>query len=240
MDCVALYYRHFLCLHVQCRHRARAAIAVARSAADRACALPPGGLITVPVQLAMMGPAHRNGELIADLASQGPRLGKAQMVGVGRSSTAYQARLSGYVLAMILVAQPDGLGRHTAAGRAGSSAGAVGWPAASGRWGDLPFTGSDRVEPDRFSRLRIIQRREPDLETRFDQLRVVGRQGVLRWQVLMRPGGGFIARLQALQFGEQSIPLQCGLVGSQDGTAVVAGRPRRRPLSAWRSARVPV
>ena len=77
----------------------------------------------MPVQFPMMGPAHWNGELIADLSSQGPRLGKAQMVGVSRSSTAYEARLSGYVLAMILVAQPDGLGRHTAAGSTGSVCG---------------------------------------------------------------------------------------------------------------------
>ena len=41
----------------------------------------------------MMDPTYWNGELVADLASQGSGLGEAQMMGVGRRSTADQARL---------------------------------------------------------------------------------------------------------------------------------------------------
>ena len=67
----------------------------------------------------MMDPTDWNGELIADLASQGSGLGEAQMMGVGGRSTADQARLPRHVLAMVLVAHPDGLGRNSAAGRSG-------------------------------------------------------------------------------------------------------------------------
>src|SRR6266566_2078140 len=35
---------------------------------------PPVGLISMPVELSMMEATHRNGELVADLATKGPRL----------------------------------------------------------------------------------------------------------------------------------------------------------------------
>ena len=150
-------------------------------------ALPPGGLVTVPVQLAMMDPTHRNGKLIADLASQGPRLGKAQMVGVCGRSTADQAWLPGHELAMVLVAQPDGLGRNAAASMRAPSAGAG---CSSGcAWRLRSATG---CWPRRFG-LLIVEGRELGLETRFNQLRVGVRQRVLGWQVLMRPDGGLVA-----------------------------------------------
>ena len=69
----------------------------------------------MPVQFPMVDPTHRNRELVADLAAEGPRLGKTQMVGIGRRSAAHQAGLGGNELAVILVAQPDGLGRYPAA-----------------------------------------------------------------------------------------------------------------------------
>ena len=50
----------------------------------------------------------------------------------------------------------------------------------------------------------------------FNQLRVGGRQGVLRWQALMRPGGGIVAGLKDREFAEQAIPMVRGLVGSKD------------------------
>ena len=123
------------------------------------------------VQLAMMGPTHWNGELIADFASQSPRLRKAQMVGVRRRSTTYQARLSGHVLAMILVAQPDGLGRHTAASNADPVC----------RSHRLLRNTRLRLNDFLFARsglggfgfgLLVIKGREPGLKIRFNQLRV--------------------------------------------------------------------
>jgi hypothetical protein len=44
--------------------------------------LPPFGLGTVSVQFAVMYPAQRDRELIADLAAKRPRLGKTQMMSV--------------------------------------------------------------------------------------------------------------------------------------------------------------
>ena len=73
----------------------------------------------MPVQLAVMDAAHRNGELVADLAAERPRLGKAQMVGIGRRAAAHQAGLRGHEFAVVLVAQPNGLGRHVATADAG-------------------------------------------------------------------------------------------------------------------------
>ena len=166
----------------------------------------------------MMDPTDRNGELVADLASQGPRLGEAQMVGVGGRSTAYQARLPRHVLAMVLVAQPDGLGRNPAAGGAGpvgkapSVGGRLQAPVARFAVHQVPVgLGSIVIG------FRIIEGREPGLEARFNQLRVGGRQGVLGWQALMRPGGGIVAGLKDREFAEQAIPLERGLVGSKDG-----------------------
>ena len=82
-------------------------------------ALPPGRLITMSMQLPVMGSTQRNSKLIADLSTQGAGLSKAQMVGVGRRPTTDHAGLPGHELAMVLVAQPDGLGWHPAARRGG-------------------------------------------------------------------------------------------------------------------------
>ena len=68
----------------------------------------------MPMDLTMMRPTHRHGKLIADLAPERADLRKAQVMRIGRCAAAHQARLAGYELAMILVAQPDGLGRNAA------------------------------------------------------------------------------------------------------------------------------
>jgi hypothetical protein len=43
----------------------------------------------MPVQLAMMDTAHRDGELVADFATERAWLGEAQMVGVCGRTAAY-------------------------------------------------------------------------------------------------------------------------------------------------------
>jgi hypothetical protein len=56
--------------------------------------LPPGDLRTMPVQLAVMDPAQRDGELIADLAAERPGLGKTQMMGFrGRAAAQLSAAM---------------------------------------------------------------------------------------------------------------------------------------------------
>src|ERR1700688_3846218 len=72
--------------------------------------LPPCDLLTMPVQRTVMDPAQRDSELVADLAAECARLGKTQMMRVRRRASAHQARLGGYVSAMVLVAQANGLG----------------------------------------------------------------------------------------------------------------------------------
>src|SRR5664280_1349095 len=76
--------------------------------------LPPCRLVAMPVQLAVMDTAYRDGELVADLAAERPRLGKTQMVSIGRGAAAHHAGLGGHEFAVVLVAQPNGLGRHAA------------------------------------------------------------------------------------------------------------------------------
>ena len=58
--------------------------------------IPPRGFIAAAMHLAMMAPTQWNGELIADLAPECQCLGKAQVVGVGGTATADQARLLGH------------------------------------------------------------------------------------------------------------------------------------------------
>src|SRR3984957_18338335 len=82
--------------------------------------LPPRGFVTMPVQLSMVDTAHRDGELVADLAPKRAWLGKAQMVGVCGQTAAHQAGLGGDELAVVLVAQADGLGRYPASAGPGS------------------------------------------------------------------------------------------------------------------------
>ena len=53
-----------------------------------------------------MGPAQRDGELVADLAAHGLGLGMAQMMRIGRPAVAKQARLRRHKPQMISVAPP--------------------------------------------------------------------------------------------------------------------------------------
>src|SRR5947208_2568854 len=79
---------------------------------------PPCGLVTVPMDLAVMHPTDRHGELIADFLAQCAGLRKAQMMWVARCTSAHETGLVRDELAMLLVAQPDGFrGDGPAAGR---------------------------------------------------------------------------------------------------------------------------
>jgi len=68
--------------------------------------LPPGSFIATVMNLAVMAPAQRYRELIADLATDRSALRKAQMVGIRRATTANQARLFGYIFYVIAVTNP--------------------------------------------------------------------------------------------------------------------------------------
>ena len=71
---------------------------------------PPCGFIATAMDLTMVSPAERHGELIADLAAKRPVLGKAQMMGIGWRAAANQTRLLGDKPDVLAVADPVRLG----------------------------------------------------------------------------------------------------------------------------------
>ena len=73
-------------------------------------ALPPRDLLGGAVRLAMVHPAQRHGEFVADLAAECARRGKPQMMRIGRLPAADQAGLPAHELQMLLVAMEHGFG----------------------------------------------------------------------------------------------------------------------------------
>jgi hypothetical protein len=67
------------------------------------------------VNLAVVGAAERDGELVADLAAQRPRLAEAQVMGVGGAATADEAWLLGDELDVGFVADAARLRKAQAA-----------------------------------------------------------------------------------------------------------------------------
>ena len=65
--------------------------------------VPPGVFIAAPMEFAMMEPANRNGELVADLPPHRALLGKFDVMGVRWASPADEARLGGYESQMVAI-----------------------------------------------------------------------------------------------------------------------------------------
>src|SRR5215204_1205484 len=65
---------------------------------------PPTHFVPAAVQLAMMDATQGNGELVANLAPERPRLGKAQVVGITRRAPTDETRLGRDELKVPLVA----------------------------------------------------------------------------------------------------------------------------------------
>ena len=72
---------------------------------------PPVRFLTGAVQFAMVCPAQRDREFVADLLSEPARLRKAKMVRVGRFAAADQAGSFGHKPQMLFVPFPFGLRR---------------------------------------------------------------------------------------------------------------------------------
>ena len=72
-------------------------------------ALPPGALIAAPVQLAMVQPADRDSEAIADLPPHRPLLGKPEVVGVRGAPAADETPLRSHEPEMVAIALPHRL-----------------------------------------------------------------------------------------------------------------------------------
>ena len=105
---------------------------------------PPIGLLPAAVQLAMVTPAQRDSELIADLAPEGRMLCKSQVMRVRGPPAANQARLLGNRFDMIAVADPPRLwdGQHALIDRPVDSRGGR-RPPLSGSPGRLLFWARD-------------------------------------------------------------------------------------------------
>ena len=71
---------------------------------------PPRRLVAIATQFAMMCATDGDRVFVADLSSERAGLGVSKMMRVGRRAAAHDARLAGYKLAMLLVAQANGLG----------------------------------------------------------------------------------------------------------------------------------
>jgi hypothetical protein len=74
---------------------------------DQFCLPATSRLVAPPVKLMVVRTTKRDGELVADAATEGARLGKAQMVRIGRPTTAHEARFARDKSPMLLVAQSD-------------------------------------------------------------------------------------------------------------------------------------
>src|SRR5689334_18828161 len=65
--------------------------------------LPPRGFVHPQMKLAVVQPTERHGELVAHLPAERARLREPKMVSIGRTSSAYEARLRRDECPMILV-----------------------------------------------------------------------------------------------------------------------------------------
>src|SRR5579872_3101700 len=72
-------------------------------------ALPPPALVAAPMQLAVMKPAQRNREAVADFSPHRALFCKFEVVGIRRGSTTNQTGLRGNKLQMMAIALAHGL-----------------------------------------------------------------------------------------------------------------------------------
>ena len=66
--------------------------------------LPPAAFVAAPVQLAMVQPADRHGEPVADLASHRALLCELDVVRIGRNPATDQTWLGGHKFQMVAIA----------------------------------------------------------------------------------------------------------------------------------------
>jgi len=67
-------------------------------------AFPPTGFIAGAMDFVVVGAAERHGELVADLAADSARLGKAKVMGVGRAAATDDAGLLADMAEVIVAA----------------------------------------------------------------------------------------------------------------------------------------
>ena len=159
----------------------------------------------------MMGSAQWHGEFVADLAPERTRLGKPKVMRIGGCAATYEARLAGDKLAVILVAQTDGLWRNAATASVDVRSGCrgrriVSWIVDPG----ITFGRDDlRAGLDGLLRpaikLLVAERRDLGAEANFDRLRVGGCEGVLTREAAVCPSGGLVGRLKRIKLIKKAI-----------------------------------
>ena len=70
--------------------------------------VPPRRFIATAMDLTMVSATERDRELVADFAAERRCLGKAQMMGIGGTAAADEARLLGYRFDVVTVTNPPG------------------------------------------------------------------------------------------------------------------------------------
>ena len=194
--------------------------------------LPPCGLITRAMKLAVMDPANRDGELVAHSVSKRTRLGKREVMRIRRHAATHKTRLPQYELPVVLIAKTDRFAQsadHAAArsllGRRRSFLAGVRL-----RWNSrhevlvgerirrlvrgqtIGRIGRGRPLRD----LAIADRGESSLKPLLDNFGIYRCQGVLGRQISLRPDGRLISGTDSHQFLEQSLPKNCRLFGRKN------------------------
>src|SRR6516164_3182291 len=157
--------------------------------------LPPCGFITVTMNLAMMAPAQRNCELVADLAAERMILRKAQMMGIAWLPRADQTGLLSDKPHVLTVANTPGfgMGQHGFVDRRR-------WPGGP----CLPLTSVRRVG---VLRLAVVNGKAQQLGAKrlLDVFGVGCIEFVFLFEPPMRPFGGRVLAVDVVQFGNHDI-----------------------------------
>ena len=196
--------------------------------------LPPCGLITRAMQLAVMDSANRDSELVAHSASKRARLGKREVMGIRGRAAAHKASLLLHELSMVLIAQAHCFAQSTDHFAAGSLLGhrrnflarvrvrsADGYEVCVGdsirrpvRRQTIGRRGRDR--PVRG--LPIGHRGELRLKPLLDNFGIYRCQGVLGGQISPCPDRRLIRRTDSHQLVEQALPKNGRLFGRKNGS----------------------
>src|SRR5215467_10069159 len=186
--------------------------------------LPPCGLITGAMKLAVMDPANRDSELVAHSVSKCTRLGKREVMRIRRYAATHKTRLPQYELPVLLIAQADRFAQSTDRPVSRSLFGPRrGFPAgvrvrSASKYEVL--VGESKRRPVRrpVRGLAIADRGEPILKPLLDNFGIYRCQGVLGRQISLGPDGRLIRRTDGRQLVEQALTKNCRLLRSENGS----------------------
>src|SRR5262249_45132511 len=169
--------------------------------------LPPCGLITGAMKLAVMDPANRDSELVAHSVSKRTRLGKREVMRIRRQAAAHKTRLPQYELPVVLIAQAGRFAqsvrypttrslldthRSSLAGVRLRSAG--GYEDSTRRPVKAQTIGRTTSRGRPVRGLAIADRGKPSLKQLLDNFGIYGCQGVLGSQISLGPDRRLICR----------------------------------------------